>query len=217
MNKFFAQLYKIWALIYVLMLLFGCNSKNDQVKHSYKRTELDKLNVYVIAGDYYEIKIGVKGDLLTGVYIDPKSNDKNSCLFFFEGKIGLRNPVKIKCYNPTKTDPVFNGDLKLLGDDMIARLKNPPTKNCDPEFTDEVGHSVVLDLQHNWLSIRMIQQETYLYENFDGGLTVGNALIKGTVVAVIEKYGSWLKVEVQDKQNEFGWIQEFMLYPLLEL
>ena len=46
---------------------------------------------------------------------------------------------------------------------MIARLKNPPTKNCDPEFTDEVGHSVVLDLQHNWLSIRMIQQETYLY------------------------------------------------------
>ena len=111
----------IWVLLCATMLLIACNSNIDETQSHlpFNRTELDKLNVYVIAGDYYEMKIGVKGDELTGVYLDPKSNDNNSCLFFFEGKIGVRNPVKVKCYNPTNADPVFNGDFKILGDVMI--------------------------------------------------------------------------------------------------
>jgi hypothetical protein len=212
--------FRAFFVCFLSLFLFACGSQESQTDFKSKpplKTELDSDNVYVISGDYYEMKMGVKGNELTGVYKDPSAKNKNACLFFFEGIIGNKNPVKVKCYNPVDDKPPFNGYFKILGDVMIVKLDKNPANKCESEFIDETGHSLVLDKQANWSAVRMIQQKTPLYEDAEGGLTTGNLLTKGTIVAVLEKRNTWLRIEAQNGYADEGWIQEYMLYPLLEL
>ncbi len=214
------SIFRFFFLFFLSVILFACDSHDSRTDFKSKRplkSELDSVNVYVISGDYYEIKMGVKGNELTGIYQNPSAKNKKSCMFFFEGIIGNKNPVKVKCYNPVDDKPPFNGYFKILGDVMIVKLDKIPANKCESEFIDETGHSLVLDKQANWSAVRMIQQETPLYEDAEGGLTTGNTLMKGTIVAVLEKRNSWLRVEVQNDDADEGWIQEYMLFPLLEL
>lgn len=222
MNPFVAKVTK-WGLFCLLLGFCSCGGEQETSSPPPPpsqappvETDLDALNVYVMAGDYYEMKIGVKGNQLTGIYQHPDASNSSACRFFFEGTLGTQNPVRVKCYNPMDLQAPYNGTFKMLGDALIARLNRLPAEGCEPEFTDAVGRSVVMDMQHDWLEIRMVEQKTALYEDAMAGLTVGNPLTKGMVVAVKEKKGSWLLVDVLDGKNEQGWIQDYVLYPLLE-
>lgn len=187
-------------------------------KTSWTKTELDEVNVYAIAGDYYEAKIGVSGDQLTGVYRDPSVAEDKACWFFFEGTIGSENPIAVSCYDPRKTDRPVRGAFKILGDAIIMQLKEAPTgtSNCTHELTDDVGRSIVLDLQQQWSAVRIVQHQSNIYDqpNIE---TAPRAiqLSRGTAVAVCERRKNWLLVDVLSQPGVKAWIQEHELYPLL--
>ncbi len=188
------------------------------IKTSWTQSELDKMDVYAIAGDYYEIQIGIKGKELTGVYRDPKAKNVQDCLFFFEGIIGNKNPIEVQCYNPTNTKAAFKGYFKILGDAMIIQLASLPSAQCDTEFTDNVGHSVVLDSKKEWSAIRMVQHSTGLHEQpIVESPKLGEALQRGVAVGVLEQRNTWFRVEVLDGSGSQGWISGHGLYPLIEL
>lgn len=187
------------------------------VQTTFTKKELDKLNVYIIAGDYYEMKIGVKGNQLTGVYQLPNSKPNDPCVFFFQGKIGTQNPIEVTCYNPKYPKQTFTGTFKVLGDALIAKLSQLPEEGCEPQFIDEIGRSMVLDLSHEWSEIRIIQHGTTLWDQPSETISVSEQLNGGSVVAIKEKKGNWFKVEVLNGTKEEGWIQDYVLYPLLDL
>jgi len=223
MRIMFASIARCVLLGIGITCVIACSSEVETtaqkpvVQTTFTQTELDQLNVYIIAGDYYEMKIGVKGNQLTGVYQLPNSEPNDPCLFFFEGKIGTQNPIKVSCYNPMNTDPIFTGSFKVLGDALIAKLNKLPNEGCEPQFTDEVGRSMVLDLSHEWSQVRVIQHATPLSSQPNGETTADEQLVKGTVVAIKEKQGNWLLVDVLNQDKQEGWIQDYVLYPLLDL
>lgn len=209
--------FKICFVIGFALCLTACGSETPQtppLTHTYTKTELDAVNVYVIAGDYYEMKLGIRGNEITGVYRKPDAKD-DACFFFFEGKVGTKNPIQVKCYNPANTNPPFVGWFKILGDVMIARLDKNLGEGCEPELTDAVGRSMVLDSQKEWSEIRMIQAATPLFEDKESPTQIGEGLPRGTIVAVKEKRGAWLWVDVLNEAKEEGWIEEQVLYPLI--
>lgn len=224
MHSFHLPIQYCWLAFSLAFALTACNTNTPstikkQVKTSWTPSELDALNVHIIAGDYYELKIGVKGDELTGVYYDPTASKDNNCLFFFEGTIGTSNPVLVKCYNPTTTEAPINGQFKLLGDAMILQLDQLPKTTCTPEFTDKVGRSVVLDTQAEWSAIRMLQFAAKMYAkpNLEEAMS-SVELSKGTVVAIKEKFKDWILVDVlTGDERQQGWIAMQSLYPLIEL
>lgn len=185
-------------------------------KTSWTKTELDAVNVYAIAGDYYEAKIGVSGDHLTGVYRDPSAAADKACWFFFEGTISTQNPIQVQCYNPTKTNRPVRGEFKILGDAIIMQLKEEFAGNCSHEFTDEVGRSIVLDLQQEWSAIRIVQHSASLYEQPKLETpTRAERLPRGTALAVLERRKNWLLVDILFEPGQPAWVQEHELYPLL--
>jgi hypothetical protein len=224
MHPFHSQ-WSLWSLFGLFFCLTSCGGTTDQpviedtsIKTSWTQSELDKTDVYAIAGDYYEIQIGIKGKELTGIYRDPQATDDESCSFFFEGVIGTQNPIEVDCYNPTNTKASFKGYFKILGDAMIIQLAALPSNQCNSEFTDRVGRSVVLDSKKEWSAIRMIQHPTNLHkqpilESFKSE----DPLKRGTAVAVLEKRNTWLRVEILDGNETRGWVSEHGLYPLIEL
>ena len=214
----FAARFTKFGLFCAILLLTACTADSPPetiAAPAPSKSTANASNVYVIAGDYYEIKMGIKGDEITGVYRHPTA-ENDACLFFFEGRIGAGNPVQVKCYNPTNNNPPFDGSFKILGDAMIARLDKSLGEQCEPEFLDAVGHSLVLDERVNWTAIRMVKEPTPLYEDAGEGLTTGKSLKKGAVVGVREQRDFWLFVDVQDGDREQGWIPEYVLYPLLK-
>lgn len=224
MHPFYSQWF-LWALCCGLFCITACGGepessqvKENSIKTSWTKSELDKTDVYAIAGDYYEIQIGIKGKELTGVYRNTPSADNPDCLFFFEGIIGTQNPIEVVCYNPINTAPPFKGYFKILGDAMIIQLSKLPSDQCDGEFTDNVGHSVVLDSKKEWSAIRMVQHSSNLHENpVLESPKIEEALKRGTALAVLEKRNTWLRIEILDGSETQGWISEHGLYPLVEL
>ena len=160
--------------------------------------------------------MGVKGNQLTGVYRHP---DHPKCWFFLEGVIGTQNPIPITCYDPTTTNPPITGQLKIIGDAIIAKLPRLPQQTCPAELTNDVGYSMVLDLQHNWSSIRVVQHPApcYTQPNQNSPATV-ESLTKGTAVGILEKRNDWLYVDVLNGPAAplSYWIQTYQLYPLIE-
>lgn len=211
-----------YLLSYLLLIIItACSSspENKVIDPTTLNTkpDLSKVSVYVLAGDYYEMQIGVRGDKLTGVYQNPLAKDENeACFFFFEGKIGTQNPVEVNCYNPTTSSAPFTGAFKILGEAMIAKLNNAPTNGCNPEFTDDIGHSLVLDKQEEWAEIRIVAQPAELFDDAGSALVIGSPLTKGSIVGIREKRGSWLWVDVLKNEREQGWIEEHVLYPLMD-
>lgn len=224
MHPFHSQWF-LWSLCCTLFFMTACGGdskvtevKENPIKTSWTKSELDKTDVYAIAGDYYEIQIGIKGKELTGIYRSTPSSNNPDCLFFFEGTIGTKNPIEVACYNPTNTEPPFKGFFKILGDAMIIQLAKLPSNQCNGEFTDKVGYSVVLDSKKEWSAIRMVQHTTSLHEKpVIESPKIEEALQRGTVLAVLEKRNTWLRVEILDDSGKQGWISEHGLYPLVEL
>jgi len=214
----------LWSLCGLIFCLSACGGTTEPpafnenpIKTSWTQSELDKTNVYAIAGDYYEIQIGIKGKELTGVYRDPQATGNERCSFFFEGVIGTQNPIEVQCYNPTNTKAPFKGFFKILGDAIIIQLVELPSANCTKEFTDKVGRSVVLDTKKEWSAVRMVQHPTNLYEQpILESAKAEVALKRGVAVAVLEKQNTWLRVEILDGTETVGWISEHGLYPLIE-
>ena len=217
--------WSLWSLCALAFCLVACGGtpespevKSAPIKTSWTQSELDKTNVYAIAGDYYEVQIGIKGKELTGIYRDPQAKNGENCRFFFEGVIGTQNPIEVQCYNPTNTKASFKGFFKILGDAMIIQLSELPSDQCNGEFTDKVGRSVVLDSKKEWSAIRMVQHATNLHENpILESPKVETPLKRGVVVAVLEQQNTWLRVEILDGSETKGWISEHGLYPLIEL
>lgn len=213
-----------WGLLCFVVSLTGCADPKPEVstkpvvKTNWSKSELDEINVHIIAGDYYEIQIGVKGNELTGIYRDPVAKEGANCLFFFEGKIGTQNPVPVSCYSPLDSTIRFNGSFKMIGDAMIVRLDALPFDFCNTEFTDEIGHSVVLDTKKEWSAIRVVQYPTEIYAKprMESAVLV-ESLGKGTVVAVVDKYKNWLLVDLLDGSGTQGWIAESALFQLTNL
>lgn len=224
MHPFYFQ-WSFWSLCGLFFCLTACGGgeepltfKDTPIKTSWTKSELDKMDVYAIAGDYYEIQIGIKGKELTGIYRDPQAANDEGCTFFFEGVISAENPIEVTCYNPTNTKASFKGFFKILGDAMIIQLSELPTNNCTGEFTDNVGRSVVLDTKKEWSAIRMIQHLTNLHEQpILESAKSEEALKRGTAVAVLEQRNTWLRVEILDGNETTGWISQHGLYPLIEL
>lgn len=222
MHPFYSQ-FLPWGLFCFAFCLAGCNtepqySTKPPTKTTWTQSELDAINVYVIAGDYYEMQIGIKGDELTGVYRDPTAPKDKNCLFFFEGRIGTQNPIQVICYDPTNTKAPIRGSFKFLGDAIIAQLDQLPQEVCTVEFTDKIGHSVVLDTKKEWSAIRMIQHATTFYSKPSLESSASEyQLLQGTVVAVQEKRNNWILVEMMEGDHRLGWIPEHVLYPLVEM
>jgi len=216
--------YSLWILcLFGTMISCGETPESPAVektpvKTSWTQSELDKMDVYAIAGDYYEIQIGIKGKELTGIYRDPKAKNEEDCRFFFEGIIGTQIPIEVQCYNPTDTKAPFKGFFKILGDAMIIKLAKLPSNECNEEFRNEVGRSVVLDSKEAWSAIRMVQHSTFLRKQpILESAKSEETLKRGTVVAVLEQRNTWLRVQILDGAETMGWISEHDLYPLIEL
>lgn len=213
--------YVAYGLLCCLLILSACDDPTPQLdpppfKTSWTKTELDQVNVYAIAGDYHEAQIGVSGDQLTGVYRDPTLSKNKACWFFFEGKLTSQNPIIVNCYNPTDNKPAIKGEFKILGEVVFMKLLKNPATNCNHELTDDVGRTVVLDLQHQWSAVRVTQHEANIFEVPDAKTTPLEKLLpKGTAVAVCERRKNWLLVEVLSNLGQKVWIQEHQLYPLL--
>ncbi len=175
--------------------------------------------VYVIAGDYYDILLGLEEQKMTGVYLD-RMGGENACFFYFEGTVSENNPVKVNCYNPMKADRPIGGEFKIMGKEMLVKLTKKPMASCLSELTDEIGHPLLLDLQKKWLAIRIIETEATVYKDpVKGAVTAKNKLPKGTVVAVKEYHQNWVRVELPTlkEYKEEVWIAASVLYPLLDL
>jgi hypothetical protein len=223
MHPFYFQ-WSFWSLCGLFFCLTACGGaeepltfKDTPIKTSWTKSELDKMDVYAIAGDYYEVQIGIKGKELTGIYRDPQAVNDEGCTFFFEGVISAKNPIEVTCYNPTNTKASFKGFFKILGDAMIIQLSELPMNNCTGEFTDKIGRSVVLDTKKEWSAIRMIQHPTNLHEKpILESAKSEEALTRGTAVAVLEQRNTWLRVEILDGNETTGWISQHGLYPLIE-
>lgn len=221
MPSFYAQ----WSLCALFLFLSACGGtaeppivEENPIKTSWTQSELDQTDVYAIAGDYYEIQIGIRGKELTGIYRNPQSKNEENCRFFFEGLIGTQNPIEVQCYDPTNTKASFKGFFKILGDAMIIQLSNLPSEQCDGEFTDKVGHSVVLDSKKEWSAIRMVQHPTDLHEQpILESAKSEEVLQRGTAVAVLEQRNTWLRIEILDGTETKGWISQHGLYPLIEI
>ncbi|MGH1336409.1 MAG: hypothetical protein ACRBFS_09805 [Aureispira sp.] len=190
--------------------------KQPEFKTSWSKTELDEVSVYAIAGDYYEAKIGVSGNQITGVYRDPSTSSDKACWFFFEGTISSQNPILVNCYDPTNTKRPIRGEFKILGDIIIMQLKETPAGNCTEEFTDNVGRSIVLDLQQQWSAVRIVQHKASLYETPNVETTPRAELLpRGTAVAIRERRKNWLLVDILSQPGQRAWLQEHELYALL--
>jgi len=214
-------LYRHLLGLILLVALVGCqdtSSNTEEEITAQPNSEKEELetNVYVIPGDYYEMFLGKNEDRITGVFFTKEGNE-NECFFFFEGKIGSSNPVKVECYNPLSTDPPINGKFKILGKELFLKLHQKPMKTCISQLADEVGYPLILDLEHKWKAIRVIERETPVFEDSMEGLEVGNRIPKGTVVAVKEFQGDWLRVDVPEYKYKNGWIKKDFLFPLLEI
>lgn len=198
--------------------LWACGNADEKptvTPPTWTKTELDAMNVFVVAGDYYEVQLGIRGDQLTGYYQDPSDRSGKPCSFFFEGTIGTENPIEVLCYQPRLKEAPFKGTLKVLTDAMIIKLDQSPAANCTKEFTDEVGRSVVMDTKRLWSSIRMTQHATHLRNNPDieAAQISDTPLAKGTAIAISKKQGSWAWVDVIGTTTQ-GWIDLNTLYPL---
>jgi hypothetical protein len=210
-----------FLLLFVGFLLTSCGEPTPSLeppplKTSWTKSELDEMNVYAIAGDYYETYLGVSGNKITGVYRDPSAAGSKACWFFFEGALGTQNPIEVTCYQPTTTGAPFKGNFKILGEAIIMKLKQAPQDNCSHEFTDGGGRSVVLDLQHEWSAVRIVQHRAKLYDvpKLESPPRAIE-LPRGTAVAVVKRQNSWLLVDVLSQAGMQVWIQEHQLYPLL--
>lgn len=208
-------------LLYCCFYLSACENSSPALepppfKTSWTKTELDAVNVYAIAGDYYEAKIGVSGDKITGIYRDPSVATNKACWFFFEGKISSQNPIEVNCYDPTKTDRPIKGAFKILGDAIIMQLKESPADNCVQELTDDVGRSIVLDLQQQWSAVRIVEHKASLYDVPSiESVPRANQLSRGTAVAVRERRKNWLLVDILSQPGQSAWLLEHQLYPFL--
>lgn len=206
---------RVWLFLSVLFLVACSDQQASHVKTEWTKTELDALNIYAVAGDYYEINMGVKGNQITGIYRPPA---QPNCWFFFEGTLGTENPIAIECYDPSTTHPPIQGTLKIVGDAIIAQLPRLPHQDCPNELTDDIGYSMVLDLQHSWSTIRVVEHPALLYAAPDLETEPMKVPIPaGTAVGILEKRGTWLRVEALQTTTSFPslWIQEHQLYPLL--
>lgn len=96
----------VWLLLSVLFLVACSENQPSRVKTEWTKTELDALDIYAVAGDYYEINMGVKGNQITGIYRHPQHTN---CQFFFEGTLGTQNPIVIECYDPSTTNAPIRG------------------------------------------------------------------------------------------------------------
>ncbi len=208
-------------LLFCWLLLAACENETPVLepppfKTSWTKTELDALDVYAIAGDYYEAKIGVSGNQLTGIYRDPSASGDKACWFFFEGTIDTQNPIAVDCYDPTKTTRPLRGSFKILGDAIIMQLNEAPKGNCTAEFTDKVGRSIILDLQQEWSAIRIVQHPASLYDTPNLETSPQEmTLPRGTAIAIRERRKNWLLVEVLNQPGKQAWLQEHALYALL--
>lgn len=223
MHSSYSQ-WSLWGLCGLIFFLTACGGTpepsafgDNPIKTSWTQSELDQTDVYAIAGDYYEIQIGIKGKELTGIYRNPQATEGEGCTFFFEGIIGTKNPIEVQCYDPTNTKASFKGFFKILGDAMIIQLSKLPSDNCTKEFTDKVGRSVVLDSKKEWSAIRMVQHPTNVHaQPILESNKLEESLQRGVAVAVLERRNTWMRVEVLDGSETQGWISQHGLYPLIE-
>lgn len=205
-----------WGLLLSSLACGNADSESSGIKTEWTKTELDAINIFAISGDYYEMNMGVQGNQLTGVYRHP-SHPK--CWFFFEGTIGTQNPISVACYDPTQTAPPIMGSFKIVGDAVIAQLPRLPQQDCPTELTDDIGYTMVLDLQHNWSSIRVVQHPALLYpQPDDNSQPMQDPLPKGTAVAILERRKDWIKVDALSTATNLPalWLKIHQLYPLLE-
>lgn len=203
------------SLLCIFFLVACSDNKPSRIKTEWTKTELDAMDIYAVAGDYHEMNMGVKGNQITGIYRPPSQPD---CWFFFEGTLSTQNPVTVECYTPNTTQPPIQGSFKIVGDAIIAQLPRLPHQNCPSELTDDIGYSMVLDLQHNWSAVRVVEHPAPLYPRPDLETEPMKVpLPSGTAVGILEKKGAWLRVDALQTTTSFPslWIQEYQLYPLL--
>lgn len=222
MHSSYSQ-WSLWSLCGLIFCLTACGGtpeptfQDNPIKTSWTQSELDQTDVYAIAGDYYEIQIGIKGKELTGIYRNPQATEDENCTFFFEGLIGTKNPIEVQCYDPMNTKAPFKGFFKILGDAIIIQLSKLPSNICTKEFTDKVGRSVVLDSKKEWSAIRMVQHPTNVHaQPILESNKLEDALQRGVAVAVLEQRNTWMRVEILDGSETRGWISQHGLYSLIE-
>lgn len=204
-------------IIPCIFFLTACSNDLPQTPPTNKEEPIAK--VYVIPGDYYSMLLGLDGDKLTGVYRD-KAEGENPCFFFFEGTVGTTNPLKMTCYNPLTTLAPTKGNFKIMGSDMLVKINQSIAPTCNPEFADNTGHALLLDLQHkDWLAIRIIEKNgSSIYQTNNRESELGDKLSKGTIVAVKEYRKDWLRVAIPNgNYKKDGWIHQSILFPLVEL
>jgi hypothetical protein len=190
-------------------------SSSDGLQGHSATSTLDFPQVFVFPGDYVEMKIGIKGNHISGVFFDEMNPNSAVCMLLFEGIIGTQNPIPIVAYHPSNPQKSIEGTFLVSGDAMLVKLNKTFDQSCNQEFVDGVGLAAVLFQEADWSAIRMIAYSTPLYEDYGGGLSDDMQLKNGEVVAILEKRNSWYRVEVQNDQKDLGWIEEYSLYPLL--
>jgi hypothetical protein len=209
----------ILICIAALLLIVGCGDTDTNPETEVKKTAVsdEKVpSIYVIAGDYHEMWLGVNQNQITGVYQSLDANNQ-SCFFFFEGTIGENNPISVDCYNPMTTAPPIHGEFKIMGEQMFAKLAQSPSDGCVAELSDDIGHAILLDLQHEWKAIRVVEKESPIFESDMQGLELGDRVSKGTPIAIKEYKGEWMRVDVPSMGYEDGWIHRSMVFPLLDM
>lgn len=203
---------------YCILFQFACDTEQsanhqESNKQTGPRPAADESPVFIYPGDYYKMKIGVKGNHLSAVFFDENAKNPEACQLLFEGLVGNDNPIKVTAYNPQFPAISVPGTFLISGNAIIVQLENNPKDNCTQEFTDGVGVAAVLADEANWSAVRMVEHQTDLYEDFGGGISQPVTLTKGTVVAILEKRQNWYRIQVQNSTKDLGWVEEYMLYP----
>ncbi len=211
------RFHSYYCLLAALLLSVGissCDTATQKETTTVPQVAPPDPTVYVIAGDYHDIILGVDGEQITGFY---QSKEAPTCSFFFEGKVGNNNPLSMQCYNPATTVPPIHGEFKIMGEEMFVKLHHAPDSSCIADLSDKIGHVALLDLSHNWKAIRIIEKEAPIFEADVQGIEKGQRLQRGTTVAVKEYKKEWVRVDVPSLGYVDGWVHRSMFFPLLDL
>lgn len=190
----------------------SCETSENVKVVVFDRTEMDTTSLFLIPGDYHELKLALRGNKISAFYQD--KNETVPCSFMIEGELKNQNPVQLQCYEIGAHKDVFVGFLKIAGDALILRLDQQTNPTCKAEFYDQVGRPFLLDRQTQWTEIRSVAHETSIFYDYGGGLETTDVLEKKDVVAVLRRKDAWVYIQKLKEESIEGWIQEYYLYPL---
>ena len=190
----------------------SCESSENVKVEVFERTSMDTTSLFLIPGDYYDLKLALRGNKISAFYQD--KNEAVSCGFMIEGELKNQNPVQLQCYEIGANKDACAGFLKIAGDALILRLDRRLKASCKAEFYDQVGKPFLLDRQTQWTEIRSVAHETPIFDDYGGGLETTQILEKKDVVAVLRRKDAWVYIQNLKDESIEGWIQEYYLNPL---